>query len=68
METNGEYYSYIYALEIPYESGNEAEFKVLRYNEILGKWTEIDFYINNVDKRVVVLNSNPGIFVVVESK
>ncbi len=61
-------YAYIYILEIPYENGIETEFKVLRYSEALRGWTKVDFYVNNIDKRVIVISPDPGIFAVVESK
>ncbi len=55
-------------MEIPYTTGNENNFKVLRYDQALRSWTEEGFYINNIDKKVIVTSYNPGMFVVVEPK
>lgn len=67
VETVGRRY-YVYTLEIPVEQGVYKNYRVLKYDESRRTWVEEDCYINDVDQRAIVTNTNLGIFVVVEPK
>ncbi|HZK57065.1 MAG TPA: hypothetical protein VFD17_02045, partial [Clostridia bacterium] len=69
VETSGsDYYTYIYSLEIPYTNGITNRLKVLRYDEFTRRWVEESCYINNIDRKAVVITPNGGAFVVVEPR
>jgi hypothetical protein len=56
------------SLSIPFKSNGGENIKVMRYDEVSGKWYEETFIINHVDAVVEVESTKTGIFVVLEQE
>ncbi|MGI5921154.1 MAG: hypothetical protein ACOX6I_05395 [Syntrophomonadaceae bacterium] len=53
-------------VQIPYRQSEGSNLKVLRYDQTLRKWLPQVFSVDRINQRVLVYNTQPGIFIVVE--
>ena len=60
------YKFYKVVLDIPFRESDGKNIRVLRYDEELRNFYEVEFYKNLADKKVHITSDRPGVFVVVE--
>ncbi|HCF70704.1 MAG TPA: hypothetical protein DER33_03785 [Syntrophomonas sp.] len=53
-------------IELPYSLSDGDNLKVLRYDDSLRNWLEAPCTVNRLERTVLVNNTRPGIFVIVE--
>lgn len=67
LEVSGENYAVnAINVEIPYRESNGMNLKALRYDEWNRNFTEEDFIVDWLNSKVIIENTWPGIFVLVE--
>ncbi|WIV12252.1 hypothetical protein [Proteiniborus sp. MB09-C3] len=62
------YYVSDITLSIPYRESDGKHLKALRYDETTRRWEDEFFYIDEVEKKVIITTNNKGIFVIIETQ